>query len=105
MATQNTGQGEQARRDAQSENDKLAGHDYSSPYDVSAPGDRSNELLSRDGIQSEYGLPRRWLELAALSGNGPPMIRISSRMVRYRRGDFEAWLASRTVTNTSQEVA
>ena len=28
-------------------------------------------LLSREEIQKEYGLSRRWLELAALKGNGP----------------------------------
>jgi hypothetical protein len=33
---------------------------------------RSIELLSRDDIEAEYSLSRRWLELAALSGNGPP---------------------------------
>ncbi len=61
-------------------------------------------LLSRDEIEGEYGLSRRWLELAALSGNGPPMTRISSRMVRYQRGSFEDWLAARTVSSTSQPV-
>ena len=64
-----------------------------------------NKLLSRDDIQFEYGLPKRWLELAALSGNGPPYVKISRRMVRYQRGAFEAWLAARTVTSTSMEVA
>ena len=67
---------------------------------------REDELISRDDIQREYKYPtRRWLELAALSGNGPPYLKLSGRMVRYRRGDFEAWLSSRVVTSTSQEVA
>ena len=61
-------------------------------------------LLSRDEIEVEYGLSRRWLELAALSGNGPPMTRISSRMVRYQRGTFEDWLDARTVNSTSDEI-
>ena len=58
-----------------------------------------DDLLSRDDIESETdgGLTRRWLELAAHKGGGPPMIRLSRRMVRYRRRDFEAWLAARTV--------
>ena len=64
----------------------------------------SRDLLSRDDIQREYNLPRRWLELAALSGKGPPMIRISSRMIRYQRGVFEDWLDARTVNSTSQPV-
>ena len=68
---------------------------------------RSNELLSRADIARETngGISERWLELAALRGDGPPMVRVSRRMIRYRRDAFEAWLDSRTVQSTSQEVA
>ena len=55
-------------------------------------------LMSRNDIEMEYGLSRRWLELAALRGDGPPITKISRRMVRYRCGSFEDWLASRTET-------
>ncbi len=68
------------------------------------PNEFRKRLLSRDEIEAEYGITRRWLELAALSGNGPPMIRISRRMVRYQRGAFEDWLAARTVRSTSEKV-
>ncbi len=61
-------------------------------------------LLSRDDIEREYNLTRRWLELAALTGDGPPMVRLSRRMVRYQRGAFEDWLAARTVRSTSDEI-
>ena len=61
-------------------------------------------LLSRDDIERDYNLTRRWLELAALSGKGPPMIRISRRMIRYQRGALEDWLDARTVSSTSQPV-
>ncbi len=62
------------------------------------------DLLSRDDIEREYKLSRRWLELVALSGDGPPMVRLSRRMVRYQRGVFEDWLAARTVHSTSDEI-
>ncbi len=62
------------------------------------------DLLSRDDIEREYKLSRRWLELAALSGDGPPMVRLSRRMIRYRRGIFEDWLDARTVSSTSDEI-
>ena len=61
-------------------------------------------LLSRDDIERDYNLTRRWLELAALTGGGPPMVRLSRRMVRYQRGAFEDWLAARTVRSTSDEI-
>jgi hypothetical protein len=77
---------EKARRAAQSERDK-----------------GRQELLTRNDIQNEYRFSKRWLELAALNGNGPPMVKISSRMVRYQRGAWEDWLAARTVGNTSEQ--
>ena len=60
------------------------------------------QLLSRDQIEAEYGLTRRWLELAAHQGQGPPMLRLSRRMVRYRRADFEAWLAAHIIDNSAE---
>ena len=54
-------------------------------------------LLSRDEIEAEYGITRRWLELAAHRGDGPPMRKISRRMVRYDRAEFEAWLEAHRV--------
>ena len=63
---------------------------------------RRQSLLSRDDIEREYGLSRRWLELAALRGDGPAMTKISRRMVRYNCGKFEDWLAARTVKSTSE---
>ncbi len=67
-------------------------------------GQRRQALLSRDDIERDYNLTRRWLELAALSGDGPPMVRLSRRMIRYQRGAFEDWLATRTVRSTSDPV-
>ena len=60
-----------------------------------------NQLLSRNEIHEEFGISRRWLELAALSGEGPPYVRISARMVRYQRSVLEAWLVDRTRLSTS----
>ena len=64
---------------------------------------RGDYLLSRDDIQTQYGLTRRWLELAALRGDGPPYLRISRRLVRYRWADFERWLANCQRTNTADQ--
>lgn len=61
------------------------------------------QLLSRNEIEDEYGLTRRWLELAALSGKGPPFVKVSNRMVRYRRGVFEKWVDDRTRLSTTDQ--
>jgi hypothetical protein len=56
------------------------------------PSEHGRRLLSRDEIEIEYGITRRWLELAAHRGDGPPMRKISRRMVRSDRAEFDAWL-------------
>ncbi len=58
-------------------------------------------LATRKEIEAEYGVTARWLELAAHKGEGPPMVKISRRMVRYRRDDFEAWLAAHVIDNSA----
>lgn len=68
-------------------------------------GAMKKELLSRKDVEEEYGLPARWLELAALRGDGPKMLKISARMVKYRRTDLEEWLSSRIVRSTSEQPA
>ena len=35
-------------------------------------------------------------------GGGPLFVKVSSRSVRYRRADLEAWVLERLVSNTSQ---
>lgn len=64
------------------------------------PEDR---LLSRVEVEHFFGIPKRFLEISAVRGDGPPMVKIGARMVRYRVGDLRLWLADRTVRSTSQE--
>lgn len=58
-------------------------------------------LMSRAQVEAEYGISRRWLEQAALTGNGPSFIKIARRTVRYRRDDLERWLGERQVKSTA----
>lgn len=87
-------------------NEELPGNVPDSQFVARAPGgnpaSNDRQLLSRDQIEAEYGLTRRWLELAAHQGQGPPMLRLSRRMVRYRRADFEAWLAEHVIDNSTE---
>ncbi len=63
----------------------------------------SDRLLSRPEVEATFGITRRWLEVSAVRGDGPPMIKIG-RSVRYRTGDVQDWIAARRVMSTSQEV-
>jgi len=58
-------------------------------------------LLTRDEVEAVFGISRRYLEVSAVRGDGPPMIRVGSRMVRYRVGDLREWLDARRVSSTS----
>lgn len=57
-------------------------------------------LLSRVEVQEHFGLSRRYLEIAAVRGDGPPMVKIG-RAVRYRTGDIRAWIEARRRLSTS----
>jgi predicted DNA-binding transcriptional regulator AlpA len=62
-----------------------------------------DRLLNRAEVHTQFGLTQRFLEVSAVRGDGPPMVKIG-RSVRYRAGDVRAWIEARRVTSTSQEV-
>lgn len=51
-----------------------------------------NRLLSRDEVAETYGISKRFLETSAMRGEGPPMVRLGHRTVRYRVFDIETWI-------------
>lgn len=61
-------------------------------------------LLSRPEVQERFGLSRRYLEIAAVRGDGPSFIKIG-RAVRYRVGDVRAWIEARRRASTSDAGA
>lgn len=62
---------------------------------VAATTPNPSRLLTRSEVADVFGVSNRWLELAACRGEGPPMVRISAKMVPYRFTDVEEWIASR----------
>lgn len=63
-----------------------------------------DRLLSRAEVETHFGLTRRFLEIAAVRGDGPMMVKIG-RSVRYRVADVRAWIDARRCSSTSQKVA
>lgn len=57
-------------------------------------------LLSRDDVDSIFGIPKRFLELAACKGNGPAFIKVG-RLTRYRVEDVLDWIAAHRFHNTA----
>lgn len=66
--------------------------------DISYPPER---LLTRQQVETHFGFPsKRYLEIAAMRGDGPPMVRIG-RSVRYRYGDLLDWIEASRVSSTA----
>jgi hypothetical protein len=47
------------------------------------------------------GLSKSTLEKSRLYGGGPPFVRVTSRAIRYRVQDLDAWMHDRLVGSTS----
>lgn len=58
-------------------------------------------LLDERAAAAALGFQPRTLQLWRLRGGGPPFVRVSSRAVRYRVADLEAWAESKVRTSTA----
>lgn len=56
--------------------------------------ERKSRLLNRVEVEEQYGIPKRYLEIAAMRGGGPPIVRLG-RLVRYRTCDIQNWIEKR----------
>lgn len=63
--------------------------------DIPDGGDDS--LLDTREVADLFGVSVAWLEIGRMAAYdyGPPFIRVSPRMIRYRRGDLRRWLEER----------
>jgi predicted DNA-binding transcriptional regulator AlpA len=68
---------------------------------IAAGAGKVNDLLTTEQVAAWLGVSMQWLEIGRHHGYGPPYVRISPRMIRYRRGDVLTWLAGRTHTCTA----
>lgn len=54
-----------------------------------------DRLLDRRQVFELFGIPVRFLELAAGRREGPPIVRVG-RLVRYRVADVQRWICDQT---------
>ncbi len=59
-------------------------------------------LLTEQEAAAVIGFTPRFLQARRHRGDGPAFIRVSSRAVRYRPEDLDAWIADRVRTSTSE---
>jgi len=64
-------------------------------------GDDDDLLATRDMV-AWFRKSKQWFEIGRSKGYGPPFIRLSPQVIRYRRGDVKAWLAERQLRSTSE---
>jgi predicted DNA-binding transcriptional regulator AlpA len=60
-------------------------------------------LLTTQAASELLGIDRRTLERYRVTGAGPKFVKMQ-QVVRYRVEDLQAWLASRTVSSTSEST-
>jgi predicted DNA-binding transcriptional regulator AlpA len=81
----------------------------SAPKARSAPASRTriaDDLLDQRQAATPLGLPSaRILEAWRRRGYGPPFLRLSPRLVRYRASDIDRWLAARVVGAEQREAS
>lgn len=61
----------------------------------------STTKLRRKQAAAYLNVSPEFLEKAACRGDGPPMVKLSARLVVYDRADLDAWVAAHRVTSTS----
>jgi predicted DNA-binding transcriptional regulator AlpA len=71
--------------------------------DILSKGSTPDRMMTRNEIEAEYGITRRWLELAVIHGEGPPYVKIGTKQVRYSKAAFDKWLAERTRTKSKDK--
>jgi hypothetical protein len=65
------------------------------------PGD-DDELMTVVECANWLGVSTEWLNIGRSKGYGPPFVRLSPNMVRYRRAGVRTWLIKRTHRSTAE---
>jgi predicted DNA-binding transcriptional regulator AlpA len=59
---------------------------------ASAGNGNDDDLLTPLQTADWLGVSMQWLAIRRSRGDGPPCVRLSPKVVRYRRGDVRSWL-------------
>lgn len=63
----------------------------------------TSQLLTRDEVETRFGIPKRFLETCVAKSEGPPIVRVG-RLVRYRVSDILGWIELNT-TRFGEDVS
>jgi hypothetical protein len=66
------------------------------------PDADADHLMTTLQVANWLGVSTQWLEIMRMQAGGPPFLRLSPQMIRYRRDDVVKWLKERDFRFTSQ---
>ena len=69
---------------------------------IAAGAGDPNELLATKQVAAWLDVSEQWLEIGRHKGYGPPYIRLTPRMIRYKRGGVLKYLEKRTHRSTAE---
>ena len=61
-------------------------------------------LLDTSASATLLDVSHQWLELARSKGFGPPYVKVTKRLVKYRRGDLRKYMHERTHVPQKEDV-
>jgi hypothetical protein len=67
-------------------------------------GPDDDDLLDTIALAAKRNVPPSRIEKERLTGDGPPFIK-DGHLVRYRLGDYRAWLAAKQRFHSTSEAA
>lgn len=65
------------------------------------PETSEDRLLNREEVEQRFGIPKRFLETAAVRGGGPRRVQIG-RLVKYRPKDVADWIEANATPGAGQ---
>jgi hypothetical protein len=69
---------------------------------LAQPSAANDALMSTKELATFLRVSDQFLEIARSKNYGPPFVRVSDRMIRYRMDDVRKWLAKRVYCGTAE---
>lgn len=75
--------------------------DRRAPQIIALGDGPDDELINTKTLAHWLGVSTQWLEIGRTRGYGPVFERLSTRMIRYKRGAVREWLQQRAHASTA----
>jgi hypothetical protein len=76
--------------------------DRRAPAIAMAGAGNNDDLLTGQEVADWFGVSVEWLNQGRMKGYGPSYVKISNRLIRYRRGTCREYLQQRSYQSTAE---